>query len=47
LRQRAQRPLRGGLKTEKLSQLLGIEAIPLEEALKRLQRQWRDEVQRT
>jgi len=44
LQQRAQRPLRGGLKTEKLSQLLGIQAMPLEEALKRLRRQWRADV---
>lgn len=41
LQQRAQRPLRGGLKTEKLSQLLGTQAMPLEEALNRLRRQWR------
>lgn len=45
LQQRAQRPLRGGLKTEKLSRLLGTEAMPLEEALKRLRRQWRSDDQ--
>jgi len=43
LGQRAQRPLRGGLRVEKLSRLLGTEAMPLEEALKRLRRQWRGE----
>lgn len=47
LRQRAPRPLRGGLKTEKLARLLGTEAMPLEEALKRLRRQWRGEVRAT
>lgn len=40
LQQRAQRPLRGGLKTEKLSRLLGTQAMPLEEALERLRRRW-------
>jgi dTDP-4-dehydrorhamnose reductase len=39
LKQRARRPLRGGLRTEKLSQLLGTEAMALDEALKRLCRQ--------
>jgi len=47
LRQRAQRPLRGGLKTEKLIRILGTEAMPLEEALKRLRRQWRGDAQIT
>ncbi len=47
LGQRAPRPLRGGLKTERLAQLLGTEAMPLEEALKRLRRQWRGEGQTT
>jgi CDP-6-deoxy-D-xylo-4-hexulose-3-dehydrase len=47
LQQRAQRPLRGGLKTEKLQQLLGTEAMSLEEAFKRLRRQWRADVQVT
>lgn len=41
LRQRARRPLSGGLMTDKLSQLLGTEPMPLDEALKRLRRQWR------
>ena len=40
LKQRAQRPLRGGLRTDKLYGLLGAEAISLEEALKRLRRRW-------
>ena len=47
LEQRAQRPLRGGLKIEKLSQLLGTEAMHLEEALKRLRRKWRGDSQIT
>jgi CDP-6-deoxy-D-xylo-4-hexulose-3-dehydrase len=47
LKQRAPRPLRGGLKTEKLVRLLGTEAMPLEEALKRLRRQWRADAQVT
>ena len=41
LGQRAPRPLQGGLKTDRLHQLLGTEAMSLEEALKRLRRQWR------
>jgi dTDP-4-dehydrorhamnose reductase len=44
LKQRAQRPLWGGLKIERLSQLLGTEAMSLEEALKRLHRQWRGDI---
>ena len=45
LKQRAQRPRRGGLKSEKLTGLLGTEAMPLEEALKRLRRLWRADAQ--
>ena len=41
LGQRAPRPLAGGLKTERLHGLLGTEAMALDEALKRLRRQWR------
>ncbi|MEE9569833.1 MAG: lipopolysaccharide biosynthesis protein RfbH [Candidatus Binatia bacterium] len=47
LKQRALRPLRGGLKIERLSQLLGTEAMSLEEALKRLRRQWSGDIQIT
>lgn len=47
LKQRARRPLRGGLRTEKLSRLLGTEAMSLEEALKRLRRHWRADAQIT
>lgn len=47
LKQRALRPLRGGLKVEKLRRLLGTEAMSLDEALKRLRRQWRGDVQIT
>lgn len=47
LKQRAQRPLRGGLKIEKLNRLLGTEAMSIEEALKRLRRQWRGDAQIT
>jgi dTDP-4-dehydrorhamnose reductase len=39
LNQRAPRPLRGGLRAEKLTKLLGTELMPLEEALERLRRQ--------
>ena len=45
LKQHAERPLRGGLKVEKLGRLLGTEAMSLEEALKRLRRQWRADSQ--
>ena len=41
LGQAAARPLEGGLRTERLSSLLGTEAMPLDESLKRLRRQWR------
>lgn len=41
LGQPAARPLEGGLRTERLSSLLGTEAMALDEALKRLRRQWR------
>lgn len=41
LSQRAPRPLAGGLKTDRLGGLLGTEAMPLDEALKRVRRQWR------
>jgi CDP-6-deoxy-D-xylo-4-hexulose-3-dehydrase len=47
LSQRARRPLRAGLKTDKLKEMLGTEAMPLEEALKRLRRQWRGDTQTT
>ncbi len=47
LGQRARRPLQGGLKTDKLTSLLGTEPMPLSEALKRLRRQWRADVQIT
>ncbi len=41
LGQRAPRPRQGGLKTDRLQALLGTEAMPLDEALKRLRRKWR------
>lgn len=41
LGQAAARPLQGGLKTEKLRRALGTEPLTLDEALKRLSRQWR------
>jgi len=47
LKQRALRPLCGGLQTERLSRLLSTEAMSLEEALKRLRRQWRGDIQIT
>ena len=36
LHQRALRPLRGGLRTDRLQRILGTEAMSLDEALKRL-----------
>ena len=41
LAQMGTRPLRGGLKTGRLQDLLGMEAMALDEALKRLRRYWR------
>lgn len=41
LAQKARRPLRGGLKTDKLRHILRQEAMPLDEALRRLRAQWR------
>ncbi len=41
LGQVASRPLHGGLKTDKLAQLLGTEPLDLNESLKRFRRQWR------
>jgi dTDP-4-dehydrorhamnose reductase len=40
LKQKAARPLRGGLRTEKLKNLFGTEAISLQESLRRLKRDW-------
>ena len=39
LKQKAARPLYGGLRTEKLERLVGRKAMPLDEALKRLERE--------
>ena len=44
LKQKAPRPLRGGLKTAKLERLLGGKAMALDDALKRLDEQRRAEV---
>jgi len=41
LRQRAPRPLQGGLRTEKLEALLGTPPLDLDESLKRFRRHWR------
>jgi CDP-6-deoxy-D-xylo-4-hexulose-3-dehydrase len=41
LGQPARRPLQGGLVTKRLGSLLGTEPMALDEALKRLRRQWR------
>jgi CDP-6-deoxy-D-xylo-4-hexulose-3-dehydrase len=41
LDQRAARPLEGGLRTDRLEALLETEPMALDEALKRLRRQWR------
>jgi len=43
LKQKAPRPLRGGLRTEKLTRLLGKEPISLAESLDRLRSRWRAE----
>lgn len=43
LGQAAARPLQGGLKTEKLQELLGTRPLNLSESLKRLRRHWRAE----
>jgi dTDP-4-dehydrorhamnose reductase len=40
LKQKAARPLRGGLRTEKLRNLIGREAVSLQESLQRLKRAW-------
>ena len=40
LKQKAPRPLRGGLRTEKLARILGREPISLAESLERLQSRW-------
>lgn len=40
LKQKAARPLYGGLRTEKLERLVGRKAMPLDDALKRLGKQW-------
>jgi dTDP-4-dehydrorhamnose reductase len=40
LKQKAARPLYGGLRTEKLERLVGRNALPLVDALKRLGKQW-------
>jgi len=39
LKQKAARPLQGGLRTEKLEKLLGVQAISLEESLQKLKHQ--------
>ena len=41
LGQRASRPLQGGLKTDKLREILGTDPPDLDESLKRFRRQWR------
>jgi len=43
LGQRARRPLDAGLRTERLQGVLGTEAMALDEALKRVRRQWRSD----
>ncbi len=44
LNQRAPRPLRGGLRTDKMARLLGGEVMGLDEALQRLRRRWEVDV---
>lgn len=43
LAQKAPRPLAGGLRTDRLESILGTEAMNLQEALKRIRRQWRSD----
>jgi dTDP-4-dehydrorhamnose reductase len=43
LNQKAPRPLRGGLRTEKLERLVGQKALALDEALARFARRWKAE----
>ena len=45
LKQKAARPLRGGLRTEKLARLLGKEPISIEESLERLRSRWQADIQ--
>ncbi|MBI2160135.1 MAG: lipopolysaccharide biosynthesis protein RfbH [Candidatus Rokubacteria bacterium] len=45
--QKAARPLQGGLKTDKLTALLGTEPLDLAESLKRFRRQWRADTHTT
>ena len=47
LGQKAARPLQGGLKTDKLTALLGTEPLDLAESLKRFRRQWRADTHTT
>jgi CDP-6-deoxy-D-xylo-4-hexulose-3-dehydrase len=47
LGQKAARPLQGGLKTDKLTGLLGTEPLDLAESLKRFRRQWRADTHTT
>ena len=47
LGQKAPRPLQGGLRTEKLTTLLGTEPLDLAESLKRLRRAWRADTHTT
>ncbi len=47
LGQKAARPLQGGLKTEKLTALLGTEPLDLPESLKRFRRGWRADTHTT
>ena len=44
LKQKAARPLRGGLRTEKLARILGKEPISLAESLMRLHSRWQAEI---
>lgn len=47
LGQKAARPLQGGLKTDKLTALLGTTPLDLAESLKRFRRQWRSDTHTT
>lgn len=47
LGQKAARPLQGGLKSDKVTALLGTEPLDLAESLKRFRRQWRSDTHTT
>ena len=45
LKQKASRPLQGGLRTDKLARILGKEPLSIEESLERLRSQWQADIE--